>query len=101
MLATQNKRIVYIRVALSCKRLVSRFSTSSFQKHVPIQYHSDQVFIRHQGSESSPVTTQKCQANVRLPITIVLFRRTGVFFKLLFWNVFFTPATRILNENPV
>ena len=40
------------------------------------------------------------QLNVWLPITIVLFRRTEVFFKLLFCNDFFTPATRIGDENP-
>ena len=90
---------MYTRVALSCERLVSRFSISIFQEHVPIQCHYECVFISHQRSENSPVTRQKSPANVWLPITIVLFRRTGVFFKLLLCNDFFTPATRIGNEN--
>ena len=72
-----------------------------FQERVPIQYHYDRVFIRHQQSENSPVTTQKSPANVRYPITIVLFSCTGVFLKLLFCNVFFTSATTILNKSHV
>ena len=39
------------------------------------------------------------QLNVWLPITIVLFRRVEEFFKLLFCNDFFTPATIIGDEN--
>ena len=54
-----------IKVALSGERLVSKFSISIFPEHVPIQYHYDRVFIRHQRSENSPVTTQKSPANVR------------------------------------
>ena len=57
-------RIVYTRVGLSCERLVSRFPISIFQEHVPIQYHYDRMFIRHQRPENSPVTTQKSPANV-------------------------------------
>ena len=39
------------------------------------------------------------QLNVWLPITIVLFRHVEEFFKLLFCNDFFTPATIISDKN--
>ena len=56
--------LCYRRVALSCRRLVSRFSISIFQEHLPVQYHHDWVFIRQQQSENSPFSTEKSPANV-------------------------------------
>ena len=91
---------MYTWVALSCERLVSRFSISIFQEHVPIQCHYERMFISHRRSENSPVTRQKSSAKCLVAlITIVLFRRVEEFFKLLFCNDFFTPATIIGDEN--
>ena len=53
---------MYTWVALSCERLVSRFSISIFQGHVPIQCHYEWVFISRRRSENSPVTRQKSSA---------------------------------------
>ena len=53
---------VHMGIALSCERLVSRFSISIFQEHVPIQCHYERMFISHRRSENSPVTRQKSSA---------------------------------------
>ena len=90
---------MYTWVALSCERLVSRFSISYFKSTYLFNVIMNGCLLAIDDLRILQLLDRNLQLNVWLPITIVLFRRVEEFFKLLFCNDFFTPATIIGDEN--
>ena len=58
------------------------------------------VFIRHQGSENSPFTTQKVLANVQQPMKSFI-QTWSLFSQYFLVTLHLFLAARILTENPV